>query len=243
MAEVPVNWWPALGTVLANEEVTNEGRSERGNYPVYKRPLRQWMLRITAYAERLVSELESVDWPEAIKIMQRNWIGRSEGAHIDFEVEGQADPLRVFTTRPDTVFGATYMVLAPEHPLVDAIVTDEQRAPVLDYRKWAEGRSEIDRMGRRQGKDGCVYGRVCRQPGKWRAHPDLDRRLCADGLRHRRHHGRAGSRRARLGVCRNVRPAYRPYSAAASRFRRQSIHRRRAGHQQRLSQRPPHQRG
>ena len=158
MAEVPVNWCPGLGTVLANEEVTNEGRSERGNYPVYKRPLRQWMLRITAYAERLVGELELVDWPEAIKIMQRNWIGRSEGAHIDFVVEGQPDPLRVFTTRPDTVFGATYMVLAPEHPLVDAIVTDEQRGPVMDYRKWAESRSEIDRMAEGKEKTGVSTG-------------------------------------------------------------------------------------
>ena len=113
MAEVPVNWCPGLGTVLANEEVTNEGRSERGNYPVYKRPLRQWMLRITAYAERLQHELELVDWPEPIKIMQRNWIGRSKGAHIDFAIAGTDKQLRVFTTRPDTLFGATYMVLAP----------------------------------------------------------------------------------------------------------------------------------
>lgn len=158
MAEVPVNWCPALGTVLANEEVTNEGRSERGNYPVYKRPLRQWMLRITAYAERLANELEIVDWPEPIKIMQRNWVGRSEGAHIDFQVEGHDDLLRVFTTRPDTLFGATYMVLAPEHPLVAEITTPGQRGAIRDYRKWAEARSEVDRMAEGREKTGVFTG-------------------------------------------------------------------------------------
>ena len=158
MAEVPVNWCPALGTVLANEEVTNEGRSERGNYPVYKRPLRQWMLRITAYAERLEKDLEQVDWPEPTKIMQRNWIGRSVGAHIDFTVDGQSEPLRVFTTRPDTLFGATYMVLAPEHPLVDAITTEAQREAVNEYRQWAESRSEIDRMAEGKEKTGVFTG-------------------------------------------------------------------------------------
>jgi len=122
--EVPVNWCPMLGTVLANEEVTSEGRSERGNYPVYRRPLKQWIMRITAYAERLLKDLEPLDWPEPIKLMQRNWIGRSEGAEVEFGVEGLAQPqkIRVFTTRPDTLFGATYVVLSPEHALVDAIV-------------------------------------------------------------------------------------------------------------------------
>ena len=110
MAEVPVNWCPGLGTVLANEEVTNEGRSERGNYPVYKRPLRQWMMRITAFAERLIDELDDVEWPEPVKMMQRNWIGRSEGAFIDFVVKDHDTQIKVFTTRPDTIFGATYMV-------------------------------------------------------------------------------------------------------------------------------------
>jgi len=124
--EVPVNWCPALGTVLANEEVTAEGRSERGNHPVYKRPLKQWMLRITKYAERLLGDLDLLDWPESIKIMQSNWIGRSEGADIVFPVEGHEGlGIRVFTTRPDTVFGATYMVLAPELDLVDEIVANE----------------------------------------------------------------------------------------------------------------------
>ncbi len=158
IAEVPVNWCPQLGTVLANEEVTNEGRSERGNYPVFKRPLRQWMLRITAMAERLGSDLELVDWPEAIKLMQRNWIGRSEGAHITFPIDGHADTLKVFTTRPDTLFGATYMVLAPEHPLVDTLTTPAQRDAVAAYRKWAQGRSEIDRTAEGKEKTGAFTG-------------------------------------------------------------------------------------
>src|SRR4051794_22608353 len=119
LSEAPVNWCPALGTVLANEEVTPDGRSERGNFPVFKRNLKQWMLRITAYGDRLIEDLDTLEWPEPIKLMQRNWIGRSTGAHIDFPID--AGRIRVFTTRPDTVFGATYMVLAPEHELVDAL--------------------------------------------------------------------------------------------------------------------------
>ena len=116
--EAPVNWCPALGTVLANEEVTPDGRSERGNHPVFRRPLEQWMLRITAYADRLLGDLDLLDWPESIKLMQRNWIGRSVGAEVAFPVEEHTDvDIDVFTTRPDTLFGATYMVLAPEHPL------------------------------------------------------------------------------------------------------------------------------
>jgi leucyl-tRNA synthetase len=126
VAEVPVNWCPGLGTVLANEEVTSEGRSERGNFPVYRRPLKQWMLRITAYADRLFDDLDLLDWTDSIKLMQRNWIGRSTGATVRFPVEGHEDvEIEVFTTRPDTLFGATYMVLAPEHPLVDDITANE----------------------------------------------------------------------------------------------------------------------
>ncbi|WP_345218920.1 leucine--tRNA ligase [Georgenia halophila] len=117
VSESPVNWCPGLGTVLANEEVTSEGRSERGNFPVYKRSLRQWMLRITAYADRLVDDLDTIDWPDQIRTMQRNWIGRSYGADVDFAVDGR-EPLTVFTTRPDTLFGATFMVVSPEHPLL-----------------------------------------------------------------------------------------------------------------------------
>ncbi len=120
MSEAPVNWCPGLGTVLANEEVTPDGRSERGNFPVFQRSLKQWMMRITAYADRLVDDLDVLDWPEAVKLMQRNWIGRSRGAHVDFAVEDGV--IQVFTTRPDTLFGATYMVLAPEHELVSAVL-------------------------------------------------------------------------------------------------------------------------
>ncbi len=158
LAEVPVNWCPALGTVLANEEVTNEGRSERGNYPVYKRPLKQWMLRITAYADRLAGDLDGVDWPEPVKMMQRNWVGRSEGAHIDFDVEGQTEKLRVFTTRPDTLFGATYMVLAPEHELVDPITSPENLAAVESYRTESAAKTDIDRMSETKEKTGVFTG-------------------------------------------------------------------------------------
>ena len=133
-SEAPVNWCPALGTVLANEEVI-DGKSERGGHPVVRRPLRQWMLRITAYAERLEKDLEGVDWPTGVKTLQRNWIGRSTGAEVKFIIRGakseergtkdEGDVLRVYTTRPDTLFGATYMVLAPEHSLVERLTTAE----------------------------------------------------------------------------------------------------------------------
>ncbi len=149
LSEVPVNWCPGLGTVLANEEVTNEGRSERGNYPVYKRPLKQWMLRITSYADRLDEDLSLVDWPEPIKLMQRNWIGRSEGATAIFPVADSNDVIEVFTTRPDTLFGATYMVLAPEHLLVDSLTTTDQKAEIDAYRTAAERRS-----GKPSGRNG-----------------------------------------------------------------------------------------
>jgi leucyl-tRNA synthetase len=155
---VPVNWCPALGTVLANEEVTNDGRSERGNHPVFKRPLKQWMLRITALAERLIDDLELVDWPEPIKIMQRNWIGKSEGAQVDFAVDSSDQIITVFTTRPDTLFGATYMVLAPEHELVSEITTDAQRTAVNDYQKQAASRSDLDRQAETKEKTGVFTG-------------------------------------------------------------------------------------
>src|SRR5690242_11058203 len=138
-AEVPVNWCAALGTVLANEEVI-DGKSERGGHPVVRMPLRQWLLRITAYAERLLADLDHVDWPEPIKKMQRDWIGRSEGAEVDFKLQiakGKSETIRVFTTRPDTLFGATYMVLSPEHPLVASITTPEQAAAVNAYQEAA----------------------------------------------------------------------------------------------------------
>ncbi len=173
-AEVPVNWCPALGTVLANEEVTNDGRSDRGNHPVFRRPLRQWMLRITRYAERLIRELEGVDWPEPIKLMQRNWIGRSEGANVDFALADEAaaaarraelsEEIRVFTTRPDTLFGATYMVLAPEHPLVDVITTPQQRAKVEAYCQEAARKSDLARTDLAKVKTGVSTGAFAINP-------------------------------------------------------------------------------
>ena len=148
VSEAPVNWCPGLGTVLANEEVTADGRSERGNFPVFKRNLRQWMMRITAYADRLAEDLDTVDWPEKVKIMQRNWIGRSEGAEVDFAVEGAAEAgsgvtdLTVYTTRPDTLFGATFMVVAPEHPLLGGLLgaaEADDAAALTVPAAWPEG--------------------------------------------------------------------------------------------------------
>jgi leucyl-tRNA synthetase len=163
-AEVPVNWCPELGTVLANEEVI-DGKSEIGGHPVVRMPLRQWMLRITAYADRLLDDLEGLDWPEPIKKMQRDWIGRSEGAHVRFPVEGHEDvEIEVFTTRPDTLFGATYMVLAPEHPLVEAITTAEQRDAVRAYVERSARRSERARMADAGEKTGVPTGATARNP-------------------------------------------------------------------------------
>jgi len=173
-AEVPVNWCPALGTVLANEEVTNEGLSDRGNHPVYRRPLKQWMLRITKYAERLIRDLDGLDWPEPIKLMQRNWIGRSEGADVDFPLADEAvhaarraglsEVIRVFTTRPDTLFGATYMVLAPEHPLVEAITTADQKAQVEAYCQEASRKSDLSRTDLAKEKTGVFTGAYALDP-------------------------------------------------------------------------------
>ncbi|MCK6456898.1 MAG: leucine--tRNA ligase [Phycisphaerae bacterium] len=158
LAEVRVNWCPALGTVLSNEEVTSEGRSERGNHLVFRRPLRQWMLRITAYADRLERDLEPLDWPESVKLMQRNWIGRSEGAEVEFAVEDREDSITVFTTRPDTLYGATYMVLAPEHPLVELVTTPSQRDAVRAYVAAAVNKSELARTAETKTKSGVFTG-------------------------------------------------------------------------------------
>ncbi|MDH7571504.1 MAG: leucine--tRNA ligase, partial [Armatimonadota bacterium] len=157
VAEVPVNWCPALGTVLANEEVI-DGRSERGGHPVVRVPMRQWMLRITAYADRLLEDLDLLDWPEGLKEMQRNWIGRSVGAEVDFPVQGHNARIRVFTTRPDTLFGATYMVLAPEHPLVDLVTTPEHHAEVAAYKEAAARKSDLDRTELSKEKTGVFTG-------------------------------------------------------------------------------------
>lgn len=176
-SDAPVNWCPGLGTVLANEEVTADGRSERGNFPVFKAKLRQWNMRITAYADRLLDDLNELDWPEAIKLQQRNWIGRSEGARVDFPVDGEA--ITVFTTRQDTLFGATYMVLAPEHPLVDKFTpaawpegthdvwTGGHATPaeaVAAYRAQAASKSDVERQAEAKDKTGVFTGAFATNP-------------------------------------------------------------------------------
>lgn len=188
--EVAVNWCPALGTVLSNEEVDNQGRSDRGSHPVFRRPLRQWMLRITKYGDRLLADLDGLDWPEPIKLMQRNWVGRSTGAEVAFPLAGQwrlehgswihvagatsptakpdfetmPDAIRVYTTRPDTLFGATYMVLAPEHELVGAITTDAQREEVDRYVARSRHRSDLDRTSDTKEKTGVFTGAFAINP-------------------------------------------------------------------------------
>ena len=157
VAEMPVNWCPQLGTVLANEEVV-DGKSEVGGFPVERRPLRQWMLRITAFADRLIEELDGLDWPEGIKLLQRNWIGRSEGASVKFREEKSGAEIEVFTTRPDTLFGATYMILAPEHPLVSTIRTAEQKEAVEKYRAAVASKSDLDRTELNKEKTGVFTG-------------------------------------------------------------------------------------
>src|SRR3989449_5051023 len=145
VAEVPVNWCPQLATVLADEEII-DGKSERGGFPVVRRPMRQWVLKITAYADRLLEDLQLVDWPRSTLEMQKNWIGRSVGAEVDFPLEGVKGSLRIFTTRPDTLFGATYMVLAPEHPLVDVVTTPERQEAVAAYRRATASKSDLERQ-------------------------------------------------------------------------------------------------
>jgi leucyl-tRNA synthetase len=162
-AEVAVNWCPVLGTVLANEEVIG-GVSERGGHPVIRKPMRQWMLRITEYAERLLEDLAGVDWPESIKKLQQDWIGKSIGAEVNFKVDGRDDCIRVFTTRPDTLFGATYMVLAPEHPLVDVITTEGECAAVKKYREEAARKSDLDRTDLAKEKTGVFTGACAINP-------------------------------------------------------------------------------
>jgi len=163
VTEAPVNWCPELGTVLANEEVV-DGRSEVGGFPVLRRPMRQWMLRITAYADRLLEELEGLDWPEPIKALQRNWIGRSEGAEVKFRVAAREDEITVFTTRPDTLFGATYVVLAPEHPLVDRITTETQRVAVARYKEMVGSKSDLERTDLARDKTGVFTGAFAINP-------------------------------------------------------------------------------
>jgi leucyl-tRNA synthetase len=179
VAKAPVNWCPELGTVLANEEIV-DGKSEVGGHPVERRPMRQWMLRITSYAQRLIDELDGLDWPEGIKALQRNWIGRSEGAEVSFKVlDTPADPeelgrdlpvseeapqIRVFTTRPDTLYGATYLVLSPEHPLVDRVTTSEQREAVAAYRATIGSKSDLERTDLAKEKSGVWTGAYAHNP-------------------------------------------------------------------------------
>ncbi|WPF83607.1 leucine--tRNA ligase [Sanguibacter sp. 4.1] len=178
VSNAPVNWCPGLGTVLANEEVTSDGRSERGNFPVFQRNLRQWNMRITAYADRLVDDLEGIDWPDKVKAMQRNWIGRSEGAHVVFDVVGGREPVTVFTTRPDTLFGATFMVVSPEHPLLDEVPaewpdgtsdawTGEHATPadaVAAYRAMAAAKTAVERQADAGKKTGVFTGHLATNP-------------------------------------------------------------------------------
>jgi len=194
-SEAPVNWCPGLGTVLANEEVTTDGRSERGNFPVFKRNLSQWMMRITKYSDRLVDDLERLDWPEPVKLMQRNWIGRSSGAKVSFQVpftgaDSKSAAIDVFTTRPDTLFGATFMVLAPEHPLLDQIVpeggwpagtrdawvpggrhTQTPQEAVASYRTAASRRSDVERQSEGKDKTGVFTGAFATNPVDGRSIP------------------------------------------------------------------------
>ena len=163
VSEAPVNWCPELGTVLANEEVI-DGKSEVGGFPVIRRPMRQWMLRITAFAEKLLTDLDTIDWSDSLKEMQRNWIGRSEGAEVDFQVTDHAAKIRVFTTRPDTLFGATYMVLSPEHRLVGEITTAAQRNAVKKYQDFAATRSDLERTELAKEKTGVFTGAFAINP-------------------------------------------------------------------------------
>jgi leucyl-tRNA synthetase len=163
VSEAPVNWCPELGTVLANEEVI-DGKSEVGGFPVIRKPMRQWMLRITAYAEKLLADLDTIDWSDSLKEMQRNWIGRSEGAEVDFQINGSSEKIRVFTTRPDTLFGATYMVLAPEHRLVDEITTEEQGNAVENYREHTARKSDLERTELAKEKTGVFTGAYAINP-------------------------------------------------------------------------------
>jgi len=177
VSEAPVNWCPGLGTVLANEEVTADGRSERGNFPVFQRSLRQWNMRITAYADRLADDLDLIDWPEKVRAMQRNWIGRSHGANVTFEVLGGSE-VEVFTTRPDTLFGATFMVVAPEHPLLDEVPAewpdgthgawtgghDHPTAAVAAYRAAAARKTAVERQAEAGSKTGVFTGHLAINP-------------------------------------------------------------------------------
>ncbi len=161
--EINVNWCPELKTVLANEEIV-DGKSEVGGHPVVRKPMKQWMLKITEYADRLLEGLDDLDWPESIKEMQRNWIGKSEGAQVKFKTEDGEENIEVFTTRPDTLFGATYMVLAPEHDLVEKLMTPEQHHAVKEYQEAAALKSDLERTELNKEKTGVFLGSYALNP-------------------------------------------------------------------------------
>ncbi len=224
ISEAPVNWCPGLGTVLANEEVTADGRSERGNFPVFKRNLRQWMMRITAYADRLLDDLERLDWPEPIKLMQRNWIGRSEGARVHFPIDGSVDEppsrsspraptrcsaRRTWCWRPSIRWSSRSSrrsgLRAPSPAWTGGASTPAEA--VAAYKAQAAAKSEVERQTEGTAEDRRVHRRARDQPGQRRAGPGIRGRLRAVGLRHRRDHGRARARPARLRVRPRLRPA------------------------------------
>ncbi|MDT3922018.1 leucine--tRNA ligase, partial [Staphylococcus aureus] len=161
--EVAVNWCPALGTVLSNEEVI-DGVSERGGHPVYRKPMKQWVLKITEYADQLLADLDDLDWPESLKDMQRNWIGRSEGAKVSFDVDNTEGKVEVFTTRPDTIYGASFLVLSPEHALVNSITTDEYKEKVKAYQTEASKKSDLERTDLAKDKSGVFTGAYATNP-------------------------------------------------------------------------------
>jgi leucyl-tRNA synthetase len=250
-AMAPVNWCPGCQTVLANEQVLTDGTCDRSGDVVERRELEQWFLRITSYADELLFALDDLEWPERAKVMQRNWIGRSEGAEFDLPVEGRSDlSVRVFTTRPDTSFGMTYAVIAPEHPQVDELTTGAQRQAVEELRQRAAEETEIERMAEGDpsalDKRGAFTGSRADQPLHGLPGPRVCGRLRPDGLRDRGDHGRAGRGRTRLGLCHPPRPAHRAHGPATrglGRQRRRCVHRGRRQDQQRLPRRPRHRHG
>ena len=197
--EMPINWCTSCKVGLANEEVVG-GVCERCGGEVVRKVKSQWMLRITEYAQKLLDGLDEVDFIEKVKVQQRNWIGRSEGAEVDFQIAGKDEKLRVFTTRPDTLFGATYMVLSPEHPLIDTYKADiKNYAEVAGYREQAAKKSDFERTEMNKDKTGVEISGLCAvNPVNGEGYPHLGQRLRADELRHGRDHGRARARHARL---------------------------------------------
>ena len=240
--------------MLSNEEITPDGKSEIGNFPVFRRNLRQWMMRITSYGDRLIEDLDRLDWPESVKAMQRNWIGRSVGARVVFPVVGHGGPsgtggdqIEVYTTRPDTLFGATYMVLAPEHPLVTSLVghrwPDGTPAPwtggaatpseaVRAYQQAVANKSDLDRQENKE-KTGVFTGAFARNPANGAELPIFIADYVLMGYGTGAIMAVPGPGRARLGICPRVRAADHPYRAAAGRFARgRGVHRRWTGDQQ-----------